>query len=177
MIRGLCCPAKKTFAGNVENTLDRSRIVEAPKQQWPDHDLAFDGDCKRDCFRKMRAYVQRGTDEWEPEMHSNETPTESDWNANESRDAWGQASWDEAGSWKLKTISSKEASRMKTKKGIQSGWYPMNEALACERNVRRTVAQTRATMHDIKSGRGGCHPRGASKEGSGAGKSKSKKTK
>ena len=34
---------------------------------------------------------------WEPEMHLNETATESAWNANESREE--QASWDEAGSW------------------------------------------------------------------------------
>ena len=53
----------------------------------------------------MRPYVQGETDEWEPEMHSNETATESAWNANESIG-------------KLKKIISKEASRMKTKKKL-----------------------------------------------------------
>ena len=40
----------------------------------------------------MRAHVKGVPDEWEPEMHSNETATESAWNANESSDAWEQAS-------------------------------------------------------------------------------------
>ena len=74
--------------------------MEALKQQWPDQELlVYHGDRKRDRDRKMRAYVQGETDEWEPEMHLNETATESAWNANESRDAWEEASWDEAGSW------------------------------------------------------------------------------
>ena len=60
--------------------------MEALKQQWPDHELLVcDGDRKRDRDRKMRAL--------------NQTATESAWNANKSRDAWEQASWDEAGSW------------------------------------------------------------------------------
>ena len=83
--------------GSVENTLGRPRSVEALTQQWPDHEvLVYDGDRKRDRDRKMRVYVQGET---EPEMHSNETATESAWNASESRDAWEQASWDEAGAW------------------------------------------------------------------------------
>ena len=48
----------------------------------------------------MRAYARGEADEWESEMHQNETTTESAWNASESRDAWRQASWDEAGAWK-----------------------------------------------------------------------------
>ena len=85
---GLSESSKKTVLGSTANTLGRSRIVEALKQQWPDHELqVYDGDRKRDRDRKMRAYVQRETDEWEPEMHLNETAKESAWNANESRDA------------------------------------------------------------------------------------------
>ena len=41
----------------------------------------------------------------------------------------------------------------------------LHEALASERNARRTVAQARAIMHEIKSSRGGHHPQGASKKG------------
>ena len=90
---GLCCrgqelseSSKKTVLGSFENTLGRSRIVEALKQQWPDHELVVhDGDCKRDRDRKMRASVQGETDEREMRF--------------ESRDAWEQASWDEAASW------------------------------------------------------------------------------
>ena len=80
---GLSESSKKTVLGSTQNTLGRSRIVEALKQQWPHHELLV---CKRDRDRKMREI-----DEWEPEMHSNETATESAWNAHESRDAWEQA--------------------------------------------------------------------------------------
>ena len=97
---GLSVSSKKTALGSTEDTLGRSRVVEALKQQWSAHELlVYDGDRKRDRDRNMRAYVEEGTDEWEPEMHLNETATECAWNANESRDAWEQASWDEAGSW------------------------------------------------------------------------------
>ena len=50
----------------------------------------------------------------------------------------------------------------------------LNEALASERNARRTVAQARAIMHDIKSNRGGYYPHGANKKGSEAGEGKGK---
>ena len=71
--------------GSTENTLGRSRIVAALKQQWPHDLLVCDGDRKRDRDRKMRAYVQGDTDEWEPEMHLNETAPESAWSVNESQ--------------------------------------------------------------------------------------------
>ena len=48
----------------------------------------------------------------------------------------------------------------------------LNEALASERIARRTVAQARAIMHDLKSCRGGYCPQGSNKKGSGAGKGK-----
>ena len=90
---GLSESSKKTVLGSTENTLGRSRIVEALQQQWPDHELlVYDRDRKRDRDRKMLAYVQGDTDEWEPEMHLNETATEGARNANESRDAWEQPS-------------------------------------------------------------------------------------
>ena len=74
---GLSESSKKTVLGSTENTLGRSRIVEALKQQWPDHELLeYGGDRKRDRDRKMRAYVQGETDEWEPETHLNGTATE-----------------------------------------------------------------------------------------------------
>ena len=66
---GLSESSKKTVIGSTENTLGRSRIVEALKQQWPDHELlVYDGERKRDRDRKMRGYVQGETDEWEPEI-------------------------------------------------------------------------------------------------------------
>ena len=40
----------------------------------------------------------------------------------------------------------------------------LNEALASERNARRTIAQARAIMHDIK-GSGGYCPQGARRKG------------
>ena len=92
--------SKKTKLGSTENTLGQSRIVEAPKQQWPEHELlVYDGDRKRDLDRQMRAHVQGETDEREPELHLNETATESALNAKESGDTWERAFSNEAGSW------------------------------------------------------------------------------
>ena len=142
--------------------------MEALKQQWSaDELLVYDGDRKRDRDRNMRAYVEEGTDEWEPEMHLNETATESAWNANESRD--------EAGSWEVEdnqfegSFADEDEEEAFNLAGTQ-----LNEALASKRNARRTVAQTRAIMHDIKSSRGGYYLQGANKKGSGAGKGISK---
>ena len=59
---------------------------------------------------------------------------------------------------KLKTISSKEASPTKTKKKLFNlAGTQLNEVLP-QRNARRTVAQARAIMHDIKSSRVGYYP-------------------
>ena len=64
---------------------------------------------------------------------------------------------------------------MKTKKKhFNLAGTELNEALASERNARRTVAQARAIMHDIESSRGGCYPLGANNKGSEAGKGKGK---
>ena len=94
-------------------------------------------------------------------MHSNETATGSAWNANESREPGTKLDHG-----KLKMISSKKASRMKTKKKLLNlAGTQLKEALASERNARRTGAQARAIMHDIKSSRGGCYLKGASKKG------------
>ena len=41
---------------------------------------------------------------------------------------------------------------------------PLDKALATERSARRTVAQARAIMHDIKSSRGGSCSQGGKKE-------------
>ena len=66
---GLSESSKKTVLGSTENTLDRSRIVEAVKEQWPDHELlAYDRDRKGDRDRKLRAYAQGEADEWEPDV-------------------------------------------------------------------------------------------------------------
>ena len=50
----------------------------------------------------------------------------------------------------------------------------LHEALASERNAKRTAAQARAIMHDIKSSRGGYYPQGANKKGPEAEKGKGK---
>ena len=76
------------------------------KQQWPDHELlADDGDHKRDRDRKVLAYVQAEADEWEPEAYQNESAKDSAWDVSESRDAWEQASVDEAGTWEVEDDS------------------------------------------------------------------------
>ena len=131
--------------GSTENTLGRSRIVEALKQQWPDHELqVFDGDRKRDRDRKMRAYFQGETDEWKPQMHLNETATESAWNANESRGAWEQASPDEAGSWEDEEAQLEGSfAEEDEEEPLNLAGTQLNDTLASERNTRRTVAQAR----------------------------------
>ena len=157
---GLSESSKKTVLGSTENMLGRSRIVEALKQQWPDHELlVYDGDRKRDCDRKVRAYVQAEADKWEPETYQNESATYSAWNASESRDAWEQASVDEDGTWEVEhdpfqgSFADEDEEEAFNLAGIQ-----LNEALASERNARRTIAQARAIMHDVKSSRGGYYP-------------------
>ena len=102
--------SKKTLLGSTGNTLGRSRIVEAFKQQWPDHELlVYDGDGKRDRDRKMRAYVQAEADEWEPEKYQNESATDSAWNVSESRDAWDWPPCRKLVRGKLKMTRLKEA--------------------------------------------------------------------
>ena len=176
---GLSESSKKTVLGSTENTLGRSRIVEALKQQWPDHELlTYDGDHKRDRDRKMRAYVQAEADEWEPEMHQSETVTESAWNASESRDAWEQASWNEAGTWEDEDdqFEGSSADEDEEEESFNLAGTQLNEARASERNARRTVAQARAIMHDIKSSRGGYYPQDANKKGSEAEKVRKQRT-
>ena len=87
----------------------------------------------------MRAYVQSETDEWEPEMHLNETARESAWNANESRDACEQASWDEAGSWESEDDQFEGSfADGDEEEAFKLACTQLNEALASERNARRT---------------------------------------
>ena len=98
-------------------------------------------------------------------MHQSETATESAWNTSESRDAWEQASWDEAGTWEDEddkfegSIADEDE-----EEAFNLARTQLNEALASERNARRTVAQARAIMHDFKSSRGGYYPQGASRK-------------
>ena len=159
---GLSESSKKTVLGRTENTLGRSRVVDALKQEWPDHELlAYDGDRNRDRDRKMRAFAQGEVDEWEPEMHQNETTTDWAWNASESRDAWEQASWDEAGGWEAEDGQFEGSfADVDEEEAFTLALTQLNEALASERNARRTIAQARAIMHDIKSSRGDYYPQG-----------------
>ena len=167
-----CTVHKKTVLG----TLGRSRSVEVLKHEWPDHELlVYHGDRKRHRDRKMRAYVQEEADEWEREMHPNETATDGAWNASESRDAWGLSSWDEGGTWEAEDDQFEGSfADEDEEEAFNLARTPLNETLASERNARRTVAEARATMRDITSSRGRSYPQGANKKGSEAGKGKSK---
>ena len=118
------------------------------EKQWPDHELLWNTmERKRDRGRKMGAYVQRETDEWEPEMHLNETATESVWNAKESRDAWEQASWDELGSWEAEddqlegSFADEDEEEAFNLAGTQ-----LNEAFALERNAERLHKREQSCM-------------------------------
>ena len=106
----------------------------------------------------MRAYAQGEADEWEPETQQNEATTDSAWNANESRDAWEQASWEEAASWEAEgnQFEGSFADEDEEETFNLAGAH-LNEGLGSERNARRTVAQARAITHDIKNSRGGYH--------------------
>ena len=96
------------------------------------------------------------------------------WNANESRDAWEQASW-EAGSWEAEDNQFEGSFADEEKEeAVNLAGTQLNVALASEKNARRMVAKARAIMHEIKSSLGGYCPQGANKKGSGAGKGKSK---
>ena len=94
----------------------------------------YGGDSKRDRDRKMCAHVQGGTDEWESEMHQNETATENAWNVNESRSAWEQASWDEAGSWEAEDDPFEGSfADEDEEEALNLARNQLNEALASER--------------------------------------------
>ena len=168
-----------TVLGNADNTLGRLRIMEVLKQQWPDHEvLVYDQDRTQDRDREMRVYAQGAADEWEPETHQNGTTTDSAWNANESRDAWEQASWDEAGAWAAEDdLLEGSFADEHEEEAFNLAGTQLNEAIASERSARRTVAQARAIVRDSKSSRGGYYLQGANKKGSeGNGKCKGQRT-
>ena len=84
---GLTEAEKKTVLGSTENALDRTRIVGALKQQWPDHELqAHDLDRKRD-RREKRSYFG---DAYESDDVDDHEDYEEDayWNS------WGDSEWD-----------------------------------------------------------------------------------
>ena len=113
---GLSESGKKTRAGRTENTLDRWRIVEALKQQWPDHELQVCEEIASETVIERCARTSKEKQRVEPEMHLSETATQSAWNA-KSREVHGNMPrGTKLVHGKLKTISSKEASRMKMKK-------------------------------------------------------------
>ena len=111
-------------------------------------------------------------------MHQNETATDSAWNASESRDAWEQASWKEAGSWEAEDdqFEGSFTDEHEEEAFLLAGNH-LNEALVLERKARKTVAQARAIMHDIKTSRGGDYTQGTNKKGSQARKGKGKRQK
>ena len=84
---------------------------------------------------------QGETDEWEREMHLNETATESAWNANEPRDVWEQASWDEAGSWEVRRKLFEDE-----EKSFQYGRYSTKRS-ACLREKREKNGCTSESNH------------------------------
>ena len=69
-------------------------------------------------------------------MHLNEAATESAWNANESRDAWEQTSWDEAGSWEAEDDQFEGSFADEySEEACNLAGTQLNEALASERNA------------------------------------------
>ena len=82
--------------------------------------------------------------------------TESTWNDTETTEAWEHASWDESAAreneadYQDEGFADEDEEEAFTLAGTQ-----LHETLAAERNARRTVAQARAIMHEIKSSGGG----------------------
>ena len=123
----------------------------------------------------MRACVQAEVDEWKPETYQKESATDSARNVSEPRDAWEQASVDEAGTWEDEDHPFEGSFADEDEdEAFHLAETQLNEAFAPERNARRTVAQARAIMHEINSSRGGYDPQCASKKGSEAGEGKGK---
>ena len=54
---GLAEAEKQTVMDSTENSLDRTRIVDALKQQWPDHKIC---DHDRDCRYDKWSYLSSG---------------------------------------------------------------------------------------------------------------------
>ena len=111
----------------------------------------YDGDCKRDRDRKMRDYVRGEVDEWEPEMLLRETTTGSVWDAGELSGACEATSWDEAGTGDTEDDTFDESFADDEEEACNLPGAQLNDVLAAERSARRTVAQARVMMHDIKS--------------------------
>ena len=91
----------------------------------------------------------------------------------ESRNAWEQASVDDAGTWEVEDDPfegsfADEDEDEDEEEAFNLAGTQLNEALASERNARRTIAQARAIM------RGGYYPQGANRKGSEAAKGKGK---
>ena len=81
---------------------------------------------------------------------------ESVWNASESLGASETTCWDEEGAGDAEDdMFDGSFADEDEEKVFNVARAPLNKALAAERSARRTVAQARAIMHDIKSSRGG----------------------
>ena len=118
--------------------------MEALKQQWPDQELfwytieiASEIVTER-CARTSKEKQTSGS--WRCNL--NETATECAWNANESRDAGEEASWDEAGSWEAEEdqFEGSFADEEEEEKLFNLAGTQLNEAFASERDAKRTVA-------------------------------------
>ena len=81
------------------------------------------------------------------------------------RSRFERDAWDEAGSWEAEEgqIEGSFADEDE-EEAINLAGTQLNEALASGRNARRTVAQARAIMHDIKSSRVGYYPQAKVKD-------------
>ena len=137
---GLSRSSLKTVLGCTDNTLDRSSIVGALKQQWPDHELlVYVGDRKR--------------------MLPSETTTESVWNVNEPMGACEPTSCNETSARNAENhVFSGSFADEDEEDIFNLARAQLKEALAAERSARRAVAQERTIKHDIKSSRGGYDP-------------------
>ena len=94
------------------------------------------------------------------------------------RDSWEQTSWDETRTWEDEDDQFEGSfADEDEEEAFHLAETQLNEALASERNARRTVAQARAIMHETsRAVVGGYYPQGANKKGSEAGKGKGKGT-
>ena len=85
--------------GSTANTLKRTRLAAAQKQQWPDHGLMACGGVRgRDRDTKPRACLQGEVDECS-DAESHGASLENSWIETETGDAWDHSTCGAAAVW------------------------------------------------------------------------------
>ena len=84
-------------------------------------------------------------------MLLSETTRGSVWDAGELSGACETTSWDEAGAGDTEDDTFDESFAGDEEEACNLAGTQLNDVLAAERSARRTVAQARVMMHDIKS--------------------------